>query len=71
MGFLMPSVPTAGAPAAPPPAAAPAQLANPAVAATAANNRARALAAAGSAPGTNPDLQQAPAVAKPALLGPS
>lgn len=83
LSFLMPSAPSVSAapltgtappvPAvpAPPPAAAPATLANTAIAATAASQRGKAIAAAGVPGGANPDIGGSPATAKGALLGAS
>lgn len=53
-----------------PPAAAPATMANTGIAMTAANQRAKALAAAGATGNVNPDLSAAPSTAKSNLLGP-
>lgn len=72
MGFLSPSPPSPPPLPPVPPAATPATLASPQIAATASNQRAKALAAAGTAQDTtNPDLAAAPATARSQLLGPS
>ena len=67
MGFLSPSTPAVAPLPAAPPAAAPATMANTAVAMTAANQRKKAFAAAGS---SNPNLSATPETAKSNLLGP-